>query len=450
MGIAFAIALVFLPKALINADEIYYTGEARALLHGHLVPTDGDAFPTPLVNAGNEVRYPLGWPILLAPAAAIGFRAMYLVALAVHLFGGLVVGRLFVRRGLPSWLAAVYLFHPLFWSFSRTLMSDLPAAVLLLAGIDAWEEQRPGQTALAFAYSFLVRHASAMALAGIGLAILPDAWRRRKDVLFIGVACVAAIGIALVVNRLTHGNSTQFGYSHAAQNLLNGRAIGENLVLYVGGALVIPPFPLLCILLRRRDCDRWILAAIPIVAFFTLYEYHDKSSRWLETLLGGQRLVLAAHAILLVATAKVWSRVPLLRVQPLVLAGGAAAAVGACLAVQRLEHRYGDAAQAIAACKPARVAFNGNASRAALSVDAEQFHLVDGREPSALGDVVLISEKMTSNRPGAEGDRYIMPDSLRSRSDACRQVGEFYLFDIAGRCPPAAMTCNKTVLGRAD
>jgi len=116
-----------------------------------------------------------------------------------------------------------------------------------------------------------------------------------------------------------------------------------------------------------------------------------------------------------------------------VLAGGAAAAVAACLAVQRLEHRYGDVAQAVAACKPAHVAFNGNASRAALSVNADEFHLVDGRDPPALGDVVLISEKMTSNRPGAEGERYIRPDSLRPRSDACRQVGESYLFDIAGR-----------------
>ncbi|WP_394821339.1 hypothetical protein [Pendulispora albinea] len=437
IALALVIALAFLPATMINADEVHYAGQARALLHGRLVPADGDAFPTPLVDAAQHVRYPLGWPLLLAPAAAIGFRWMYLLPLAAHLFGGALVGRLLTRRGISSWLAAAYLFHPLFWSFSRTLMSDLPAAVLLLAAMDAWEEGRPGRNALAIAYSCFIRIGAIISAVGFGLSILPDAWRRRRDVVLIGAASAVAIAVGWWITRLTHVDTAHYGYAQSSSSLLNGKTFFENLVLYGAGLLLIPPFPLLCIVLAFRRCERWILTAIPILVFFLLYSYHDQSARWLETLLGGQRLVLTAHVVLFVATAGVWSRLPLLNRPAWVLAGAALVGIAACLAVRRLERRYAGAVQAIAACEPARLGFNSNASRAALSIDAKEYHMVDDRDPVGLGDVVLIAPQYTSNRPNVELLPYTIPSSLRDGARSCRRVGEYYLFDMAGRCPAA-------------
>jgi hypothetical protein len=442
MGVAAILGLLLLSRVIVNQDEYLYTGEARMLLHGRLMPVQGD----PLPGAGHIYdqegpRHPPGWPLVLALGAGWGFRGMFLVTLLVHLIGGAAMARMIVRRELPSVLVAAWLFHPLFWSFSRTLMSDVLAISLFAIAMDCWENGNVRATAASIGYLFLVRIASVAPVFGFGLAVARDPWRRWKQlfVLAVGVGCGLA---ALVgVNMLKYGYAFRSPYSDAQQSLFTVHMFKENLVVYGLGLLLIPPFPLLCVVWRPRSCDRWALAAVPVVVFFLFYGWRETSPRPLEAFLAGQRYILTAHALLLVATARVWSRIPFIRNAPVVIAVGVLAAVTQYFAVRHLDERYAPAALAISACQPRSVAYNQHAARVAFSNNATSYHLIDDQQPATMDDIAVISLRQLSNRFEAPVS-YRIPAWLDRQSSHCRNFGEFYVYDIAGRCRLFGNPCD--------
>jgi hypothetical protein len=441
MAVAALLGLLLLSRVMINQDEYIYAGEARMLLHGRLVSVIGDPLPAAGLGPNYEgPRYPPGWPLALALGALWNFRGMFVVAITAHLLGGAAMARMLVRRGLPSVLCAVWLFHPLFWSFSRTLMSDVPAAALLLLAMDAWENGWDKTSALAIGYSFLVRASAPMTTVGFVLAVLPE-WRRRwRALILLGLGAVGGLALLLGVNLVKNGHPFLSPYSTAAESLITPHAVVENSWIYGLALLALPPFPLLCVLAQPRSCDRWALAAVPVVAFFLFYGYRDASPRFLENLLGGQRLILAAHAALLIATAGAWSRIPLFRFAPLLLSIGIAVALGHHFAIQHLDQRYGSAAQGVAACLPEKVLYNQFASRVALSTDAKFFYPLDSQAPSDPADVAVLSLRQPTNKLETP-NTFKIPGWLRRHFADCQRHGDFYIFDLAGRCPQGGETC---------
>jgi hypothetical protein len=435
---AAAYALVF-PFTVSISDEAFYAGQTLALLHGHLVPTVADALPIQAGHAAEALRYPPGWPLLLAPFRLLGFRPMFVAALLMHLLGGAVVARMLVRRGLPAWLAAAWVFHPVAWIFSRTLMSDVPAVTLLLLAMDQWEEGKPGRSAFALGYSLFARVASLMAAAGVGLAVLADGRWRWRDLFVLALGPLAA-GVAVVAfNRATQGSALGTWYGTEGVNGLTGQSVPQHLLLYAGGLLLLPPFPLACLLLRPRRCDRWALAALPPLAFFVFYSYHDASASALETFVGGQRLVLAVHAVLLVSTMRVWSKLPPLRFRAPVLALAAACAVTlSFLSRKKLEERFIPAIQTARGCRPEHLAFNDLALRVAAAVPARTYSMVTRDAPLPPADVgIVLTHELTRN-PRAVG-RSRVPAAWAA-TGRCTRAGAFLVFDLRGGCdlPPPA------------
>jgi hypothetical protein len=441
MGLAAIVGLLLLSRVMINQDEYIYAGEARMLLHGRLAAAGGDPLPgAHLVSDYEGPRYPPGWPLALALGALWNFRSMFVVAIVAHLLGGAAMARMLVRRGLPSILCAVWLFHPLFWSFSRTLMSDVPAAALMLMAMDAWENGRVRTSALAIGYSFLMRASAPMTTLGFALAVLTE-WRRRwRALLLLGLGAAAGLAILLLVNLVKNGHPFRSPYSTAAESLITAHAVVGNGWIYGLALLALPPFPLLCLLARPRACDRWAWVALPVVAFFLFYGYRDTSPRFLENLLGGQRLILAAHAALLIATAEVWSGIPLIRFTPAILAVGVVVTLGHHFAIRHLEQRYGPAAQAVAACRPEQVLYNQYASRVALSTDAKSFYLLDEHPPTVAADVAVLSLRQPTNRFETP-NTFEIPAWLRPHFANCQRHGDFYIFDLTGRCPRTGEIC---------
>jgi hypothetical protein len=441
LGAAFIVAMVFLPRTLINGDEVYYAGEARTLLRGRLVPIDGDPLPYFPELPSAAVRYPLAWPTMLAAGAALAFRGMFVVPVIIHLLGAAAVGRMFVRRGAPAWLAVAYVFHPAIWLYARTLMSDVPTVALLMIALDAWEQGALAIGASAFASTLLVRLASAMLMAGFGLAVLVELRRRRRDALVLVCGCAATALALLVLNTLTYGHPFRYTYTEAAAGSLNGASIPQNLLLYVGGLLVIPPFPLAWLIARPRLCDRWVLAAVPLLGFFALYSYHDTAPSLLQTIIGGQRLVLSAHALLIVATVRAWSRIPLLRFRELVIAAGIVAGIAECRLTRRLYARYEPAVDALVAKHPSRVGYNDSAARVAFSVPANAYYRVEDREIPSDAEAAVIALRQTTNRPGDYPISYRLPASLRDRLADCRVIGDFLVFDLTAHPTSPGSPC---------
>jgi hypothetical protein len=257
----------------------------------------------------------------------------------------------------------------------------------------------------------------------------------------LGLGVAGGLGLLLAVNSIKHGHPFHSPYSVGNQSLFSLRTLGENAWVYGVALLAIPPFPLLCLLLRPHACDRWAWVALPVVGVFLFYGYRDVSPRFLENLLGGQRLILAAHAALLIATAEVWSRIPFIRYAPVLLAVGTAAVVCHHYVVRHLSDRYGPAADAVAACQPETIVYNQYASRVALSTDAKSFYLMHEEPPSTKVDVAVVAMRQLTNR-FATSNTYKVPSWLLTRVDRCQRHGEFYLFDLAGRCPQSGEACT--------
>jgi hypothetical protein len=444
LALAAALTLAFFPRAVSITDEAYYAGQAQALLHGHFLPTAADALPLmPGHPAAEAVRYPFGWPLLLAPLRALGFRAMFVATLLLHLAGGAAVARMLVRRGLPAWLAAAYVFHPVAWVFSHSVMSDVPAVAMLLLAMDLWEQGRAGRGAVPLGYALFSRTAALMPVAGIGLSVL---WERRRwrDVFVFAVGPVVAVVAMVALNSWALGNPLGLWYATAGVGGFTGRQIPQQILLYLAGLALIPPFPLLCLALRPRRCDSWALAAVPTLLFFVFYSYHDASPNPVETFFGGQRLILAAHVALIVATMRVWGEIPLLRFRTAVLAVAVAGAAVAAFAWRRLlEGRFVPAVEAVRACRPASVAYNLLSLRVAAAVDAREYHVIaEGAEPPRADVAVIAPKEVSRNVAMATGRFELSPAWRAAAAGRCRQAGAFMVFDLSGRCPAPQPPCD--------
>jgi hypothetical protein len=363
--------------------------------------------------------------------------------LVAHLIAAAAVARLLVRRGLPSWLNAVYLFHPVAWVYSRTLMSDVPATALLLIAIDAWENRDRIVSAVALGLAPAMRLANAVVLVGFAAAVLPEARRRWRDVVAAALSVGAFAILQLAVNTHLAGSAVGTPYVAEIARLFGGKLALENALLYSAGLMLLPPFSVLALLTRHGKSDRWALTALPVLAFFVAYSYHDAAPNPLHTLVGGQRLVLPAHAALLVATSRIWATWRPFRARSFVLAAGVVAGVAGCVAMRTLEQRYAPAIAALRECKATRIAFNTNAHRVAVSLEAKEYRLIDGRNLTGLADVVILGRRFESNRPG-DGAPESQLTSYSFPGASCRELGNYVVWDLAGACPEFGRPCAES------
>jgi len=441
MAAAAIVALLFLPRSFTNNDEYYYAGQAYTVAHGRVAPQPGDPLLVPLYAPARAFRYPVAWPAVLSVARLVSIRAMYVLVLCIHLLGGAAIARMLLRRGAPSVLSAAYLFHPVFWIYSRTLLSDLPSTAAMLIAMDAWEN-RTSRTAAAGALGFVgaARIANLTVLGGFGLAVMPETRRRIADVTALVLGVLAFWLVQILVNRTLGEYWLVSPYAKTGALMLSGRMIVENAALYIGGLALLPPFSLVFAVARPRRVDRWAWIAVVVVVAHLPISWHNASSSMLETLVGGQRYAMPAHAALLVATAGIWSGVPILRREWLSIAAGLAIAVIGCLAMARLEKRHRLAAEAVADCHPDTIAYNRFANRIAGSVPARSYVLVEQAPRERVNwDVLVLAPSFQSNQPGFSGGW----DGGIPRVDGatCRQVGAYAIYDFTGRCPPRGEPC---------
>lgn len=438
MLVAAAVACAFLPDSLTVRDEYFYAGQAFVLAHGRSLPVAGDPLELPGESPGAAFRYPMAWPSVLALARMISWRAMYVMSLIVHLLGAAAFARMLVRRQIASVAVVVYLFHPVLWIYSRTLMSDVPATAALLIAMDAWENRACLPLGAALGFATCARLTGFAPLLGFVCSVGRAFHARELLAIAVGVTGLSAL--QLWFNAHAHGSAFTSPYASSVLEYVSSASLLHNSALYLAGLMLLPPWSLAFSLWGRR-CDRWaVLALIVTLAFLPVANY-DRSARWLETLVGGQRYVIPAHVALAIATAGIWGRLALFQRSWLVLGLGALCGVTGAVAMARLEQRHRPAVEVVRACRPRVLAYDSYADRIAGSVVAAEYRAVS--RPERLDprwDVLILAPGVISNRPGYEASWHAGPPHFAGAR--CGLVGDYAIYDLKASCPAFERPCR--------
>ena len=266
--------LALYPRTTAIVDEDAYLTEAFLFRTGRL-SYEGSSVPAPhmTVESGGRLtsKYPPGTSLFLLPFTLFGWRAVFVSGLLLALAGtalfALILRKL-APEADPAW-ALLYLFYPAVVLLSRTIMSDLLAATLVLAAFYCLLRSRGWVFAsgLLLGFACLARYSNAILLpVFLLLALRPTGPRLRLVLLFIaGFAPLA--GVIAAYNAYAYGSPFSFpmyltGNFSPAYFLHN--------VWYYGTALVILyPLMLAAPLLAGRG--RRLLLGLPAYTVLGVY-----------------------------------------------------------------------------------------------------------------------------------------------------------------------------------
>jgi hypothetical protein len=304
MGLALLLAgglEFFYPRAVTIIDEVYYLGQAHALADGRITPDAQDPFPTD--DGKPRVKYPLGWPLALAPFMLVSTDLALAVSGFCHLAAMGIFALLLRRRGLPILYSVLFLFQPGLYFYSRTSMAESFVVLITMAALFAAEHRRWIWVGVFLGLAVNIRLGAVVLCGGYGIYLVLSFMNQK---IRGSVVAASLLGMSLPLFLLplhysaTSGvgaptvylNEIQWGSS--LQTLLqNGGFYGISLLLLYPG--------LLFALKRATRFERTLIGTL--LLFHSAYFFHDSSRTLLESLIVGQRLILPAIAILLLGYA---------------------------------------------------------------------------------------------------------------------------------------------------
>jgi hypothetical protein len=251
--------LALYPRTTAIVDEDAYLTEAFLFRTGRL-SFEGSSVPAPhmTVESGGRLtsKYPPGTSLFLLPFTLFGWRAVFVSGLLLALAGtalfALILGKL-APEADPAW-ALLYLFYPAVVLLSRTVMSDLLAATLVLAGF-------------LLGLACIVRYSNAILVPVFLLLTLREAGSRLRLALMLLAGFAPLAGVIAAYNAYTYGSPFSFpmyltGNFSPAYFLHN--------VWYYGTALmVLYPFMLAAPPVAGKG--RRLLVGLPAYAVLGLY-----------------------------------------------------------------------------------------------------------------------------------------------------------------------------------
>jgi 4-amino-4-deoxy-L-arabinose transferase-like glycosyltransferase len=266
--------LVLYPRTFAIVDEDAYLTQALLFRSGRL-SYDGSGIPVPHMTvdlAGRAVsKYPPGNALFLLPFMVPGWQAVFVSGLLLAL-AGTALFRLTLRRLAPevdpAW-SLLYLFYPAAVLFSRTIMSDLLAATLVLAAFYCLLRRGVWLvvSGLGLGLACLVRYSNAVFVpVFLVLAVRPAGARLRSMLLLLaGLAPLA--GLILAYNAYAYGAPLSFpmyltGHFSPGYFLHNAWYYGTGLLLL---------YPLMLIAPLGADKGLRLLLGLPAYALTALY-----------------------------------------------------------------------------------------------------------------------------------------------------------------------------------
>jgi hypothetical protein len=177
LGLLFAaVYFALYPPTYSIVDEQGYLSYGLAISRGTPFADEAGVFAirSDYVKGHLVPDFAIGTSVLIAPTFLFDWRASFGVIMLVHLLGTTACAVALRRAGIAPLLAALYLFHPVATLYSRTVMSDIPATTLMMAGVAAWlgPRRHPVLAGLAIGLTPHFRFAQAGIVAAFGLAVL--------------------------------------------------------------------------------------------------------------------------------------------------------------------------------------------------------------------------------------------------------------------------------------
>ena len=266
--------LALYPRTTAIVDEDAYLTEAFLFRTGRL-SYEGSSVPAPhmTVESGGRLtsKYPPGTSLFLLPFILLGWRAVFFSGLLLALAGTALFGLILTRLSPetdPAW-ALLYLFYPAVVLLSRTVMSDLLAATLVLAAFYCLL-RRGGWllgTGFILGLACLVRYSNAILLPVFLLLTLRPAGPRLRLVLLFIAGFAPLAGVIAAYNAYAYGSPFSFPM------YLTGNfspAYFPHNVWYYGTALVIL-YPLMLAAPFAAGKGRRLLLGLPAYTVLGVY-----------------------------------------------------------------------------------------------------------------------------------------------------------------------------------
>lgn len=349
------IQLLTYPQTIGIKDESTYLSSAYVLKAGTIfadvahVPVWGG-----ILRGGHVVAmYPPGEAAILLPVVLVDWHLVFALSMLSQIAGFLLFLELLRRFNVRQVWGLLYLFFPALVLFSRTVMTEVPSATLLLLALILYFRQGRWRIAAGvllgvltmIAYKNLIPVAFLLLGAAIHDGVSPEGRQARVHLAdWRQLNTVNLLAGFLPLTLLVVGYNLSI-YGHVVGYGTNGFALGfvlPNFVFYALDLVILFPLMLLAPLFYRGAWRLELrLLTYGVLAVTCAYYYIDNAHGFAENLLTGARLLLPVMPVWLLTYASVLDR--LLAARRLLVPGITAVSLAGlmmCLVVSIAHERH--------------------------------------------------------------------------------------------------------------
>ncbi len=281
---------------------------AHVLSHGSLFPDESEYF-VPGTVQGVEHRIsklPLGWPLLLSPLCKLGWHFFFLLPLSLHLIGYFYFRKILNLIEVNTAFSFLYLLFPTSVFHSRTLMSDLPAAVFFLIGFYYAIRSEKRSLILAgicFGISLWIRHASLIVITPLIAILLFRDLKSKIIPLLCGLApFVVLLGI---YDYVALGNPFVIGYNKSGiplRSTFSFEYLLQHFPKYFVYLNLIYPLMGISLLFYRGKRRLEIFSSVLVLLlFYSAYFWFDSGTSFIQTSIKSLRFLLPVIPLFLLS-----------------------------------------------------------------------------------------------------------------------------------------------------
>ncbi len=299
----------FYPLNIAIVDENAYLSTAYTIQQGSFYYDRAgiESAPASLETPGHLIsRYAPGNSVLLVPFTSIHWKWAFMRGYILMIIGYIGFILILSHYQLPLSFSLLFLFHPSLVLYSRTTMSDLPAAVICLIGLLFFIKNRIFIAGLLFGLSVTIRYPMLLIPSFFCLVLLYKKEINQFLKLLIGVL----IGLIPLTSYHLYYFETITGPASANIIGFSVTNLPTMLIQYIVSLNILYPLMLVSTF-KTRLTEKWlfIISSLAFLLFFSLQYYLDTGRSLAETLIRGQRYMLPIIPLLLIPYAEVLYRI---------------------------------------------------------------------------------------------------------------------------------------------